>query len=62
MKNYSLIDYIAVNFNGSQTAFANAQGVKLLQVTQWINKNFIVVDNVLYSPRRTLKKSNLCDN
>ena len=51
----TLIDYIAVNFNGSQTAFANAQGVKLPQVTQWINKKFIVVDDVLYSPRRNLE-------
>lgn len=50
----NLINYIAVNFNGSQTAFAKSQGVKLPQVTQWIKKKFIVIDNVLYSPRRDL--------
>lgn len=50
-----LIDYIAANYSGSQTAFAEAQGVKLPQVTQWIKKKFIVVDNVLYSPRRNLE-------
>lgn len=50
-----LIDYIAANYGGSQTAFAKAQGVKLPQVTQWINKKFIVVDHVLYSPRRELE-------
>ena len=51
-----LIEYISVNFNGSQTAFANAQGVKRQQVTQWINKRFIVVDGVLYSLRRELNE------
>ena len=49
-----LTDYIAVNYNGSQAAFARAQSVKPQQVTEWINKKFIVVDHVLYSPRREL--------
>ena len=49
-----LNDYIKEKFNGSQLAFAIAQGVKPPQVTQWINKGFIVVDDVLYSPRREL--------
>lgn len=50
----SLIEYIVFKYNGSQTAFAKAQNVKLPQVTQWIKKDFIVVDNVLYSKRRVL--------
>ncbi len=50
-----LIDYIAANYGGSQTAFSEAQGVKLPQVTQWIKKKFIVIDGVLYSPRRKLE-------
>ena len=50
----TLIDHIAANFGGSQTAFAEAQGVQLPQVTQWIAKGFIVVDGKLYSPRRDL--------
>jgi DNA-binding transcriptional regulator YdaS (Cro superfamily) len=52
----SLTGYIEANFNGSQTAFANAQGVKRQQVTQWIKKKFIVVDHVLYAPRRELAR------
>jgi hypothetical protein len=53
-----LSNYIKEKFNGSQTDFAKAQGVKKPQVTQWIKKNFIVVDGVLYSPRRELEESN----
>lgn len=51
-----LLNYIAANYSGSQTAFAKAQGVKPQQITQWINKDFIVVNDVLYSPRRILEK------
>lgn len=49
-----LIDYIADHYSGSQTKFALAQGVKRPQVTQWVTKRFIVIDHVLYSPRRKL--------
>lgn len=51
-----LADYIQEHYGGNQAAFAKAQGVKPQQVTQWINKEFIVVDDVLYSPRRELKR------
>ena len=50
----SLIDYIAAKYSGSQVEFAKAQGVMPQQVTQWIKKGFIVVDGLLYSPRRKL--------
>lgn len=50
----SLPDYIQNHCGGNQAAFARAQDVKPQQVTQWIEKGFIVVDGVLYSPRRTL--------
>jgi DNA-binding transcriptional regulator YdaS (Cro superfamily) len=50
-----LIEYIKKEHGGNQAAFAQAQGVKPPQVTQWINKEFIVVNGVLYSPRRALK-------
>lgn len=53
----SLEDYINANYGGSQRAFADAQGVKPPQVTQWLDKGFIVVDHILYSKRRELKKS-----
>lgn len=41
-------------YNGSNTDFAVAQGVKPQQVTQWKKNGFIVVEHVLYSPRREL--------
>lgn len=50
-----LKDYIKKYFNGSQKAFADAQAVAPAQVTQWLKKDFIVVHDVLYSPRRNLK-------
>ena len=52
----ALTEYIDECFNGSQIAFANTQGVKPPQVTQWITKGYIVADNILYSPRRELKE------
>ena len=53
----SLADYINANYGGSQRAFAEAQGVKPPQVTQWLKAGFIVVDDVLYSKRRELRKA-----
>jgi hypothetical protein len=50
-----LIDYINLHYDGNRTRFAEAQGVKPQQVTQWIKNGFIVVDGALYSHRRTLK-------
>ena len=52
----SLIKYIDTYYDGSQREFAKAQGIEPPQVTQWINKNFIVVEHVLYSARRELKE------
>lgn len=51
---YTLAEYISEFFNGSQRKFAESQGVQPAQVTQWLNKEFIVVDHVLHSPRREL--------
>ncbi len=50
-----LIKYIEEYYNGSQAEFAVAQGVKPQQVTQWINKGFVVFNHTLYSPRRDLQ-------
>lgn len=50
-----LADYIDLYYGGVQTRFADSQGVLPQQVTQWIRKGFVVVDHVLYSPRRELK-------
>jgi|Deesub1362B_J571_1020462.scaffolds.fasta_scaffold93414_1 hypothetical protein len=54
---YSLAEYIDKYFNGNQRKFAEAQGVKPPQVTQWLNADFIVVDDVLYSQRRQLDQA-----
>lgn len=51
----TLLEFIDLHFDCSQKAFADAQGVQPPQVTQWIQKDFIVVDGQLYSPRRELK-------
>lgn len=50
----SLSQYINDKFNGSQVAFAAENGVLKQQVTKWLNAEMIVVDDVLYSPRRKL--------
>jgi len=58
-KALSLRLWIDLHFSGSQRAFAAAQGVHPQQVTQWINKDFIVVDGKLYSHRRDLITNNI---
>ncbi|EMY0636051.1 hypothetical protein AAIC24_001811 [Providencia rettgeri] len=50
----TLIEYIEIYYSGNQSSFAASCDVKPQQVTQWINKGFIVVDHILYSPRREL--------
>jgi len=55
-KPHSLGDYINKHFGGSQKHFADAQEVLPPQVTQWLDKEFIVFNDVMYSPRRELKK------
>lgn len=50
----TLTEYIEKYHAGSQADFARSCDVKPQQVTQWVNKGFIVVNHVLYSPRRSL--------
>lgn len=50
----TLTDHIAAHHGGSQVKFAAANGVLPQQVTKWIKMECIVVDGVLYSPRRAL--------
>jgi len=52
----TLKDYINREYGGSQVRFAEANGVKKQQVYKWLVGDFIVVDGVLYSPRRELKR------
>jgi transposase-like protein len=50
----NLDTYISSNYP-SQAAFAREVGVSPAQVTQWINRGFIVINGELYSPRRELE-------
>jgi DNA-binding transcriptional regulator YdaS (Cro superfamily) len=50
----NLETYITLKHGDNQAAFARAQGVAPPQVSQWIRKGFIVVNDKLYSPRREL--------
>jgi len=54
-----LKEYIIREHGGSQSKFAKANGVKRPQVTQWLNKEFIVVNGNLYSMRRELKNEHI---
>jgi len=49
--------YITREHGGSQSDFARACGVDRQQVTQWIKKEFIVVNGALYSKRRDLRST-----
>jgi len=51
----TLLEFIDLHFDGNQSAFGRAQGVSRQQVREWVDKDFIVVDGQLYSPRRELK-------
>ncbi len=55
MKATTLEKYIETDFNDSQSCFARSQGVKPQQVSQWIKKEFVIVNGNLYSLRRELK-------
>lgn len=50
--------YIETNFGGNKSAFARHVGVIPQQVTKWINDKWIIVDGVLYSPRREVDNDN----
>ena len=51
----TLLEWIDMHFGGNQSAFGREQDVSRQQVREWIQKDFIVVDGQLYSPRRELK-------
>jgi hypothetical protein len=55
----SLASYIARKHGrerGAQRQFADKQGIQCPQISQWNGMKCIVVDGVLYSPRRELKR------
>lgn len=47
-----LSNYIKENFADNKAAFARHVGVEPQAVTKWIKANWIIIDNILYSPRR----------
>lgn len=49
-----LSEFIKKHFAGVQARFAEAQGVKKQQVTQWLTKGYIAHEWELYSKRRDL--------
>ena len=49
-----LIDYIAANFAGNQSAFARHMSRSRQKVNGWIKDGWIVVDGKLYSPRQDI--------
>lgn len=54
-----LTEYIDKNFNGNKAEFARHMGVKAPQVHQWIAMECIVVDGVMYSPRREIPSTEI---
>ncbi|HDG1101530.1 TPA: hypothetical protein PCY80_000297 [Klebsiella aerogenes] len=54
-----LIEYIDKNYGGNKSEFARSQGVLPQMVNKWINGDYIVIDGVLYSPRREIKAKEL---
>ena len=49
-----LNEYIKNHHNANQASFAKSQHVTPQQVTKWLKMGCVVVDGVLYSPRREL--------
>jgi hypothetical protein len=48
--------YIEKNFKNNKAAFARHMNVSSQQITRWINEEWIVNDDKLYSPRRDIPK------
>ena len=53
-KEATLLNYIKNHYGGRKSKFARKIGVAPAQITQWLKKDFIVVDHKLYSVRRDL--------
>ncbi|MEQ9888855.1 hypothetical protein ABRP55_20240 [Pectobacterium zantedeschiae] len=49
-----LLEFIQKNFGGNQAAFARHMGVRPQKVQDWLNANWLVIDNQLCSPRREI--------
>lgn len=49
-----LREYIKQRHNDNQRDFARHMGVLPQAVTKWLNDDWIVIDDVLYTPRRNV--------
>lgn len=49
-----LIEYINRYYGSNRTAFGDAQGVSKQQVNKWLAGDWMVIDDVLLSPKREL--------
>lgn len=54
-----LTEYIEKYHSGNKADFARVNEVTPQHVTKWVNGDYIVIDGVLYSPRRELKEKEL---
>ncbi|ECI6198842.1 hypothetical protein EJG75_19505 [Salmonella enterica subsp. enterica] len=53
------MEYINKFYRGNQASFARLTGVQPAQVTQWINKGFIVVNHTLFDILHALKDGDI---
>lgn len=51
-----LIEYIEKHYNGNKSAFAASQGCTKQMVQKWVNGEWLVVGDLLVSPKRELIK------
>jgi len=49
-----LTEYIAMNFAGNNSEFARHMGVDRQKVGLWIKSGWVVINGILYSPRRDI--------
>lgn len=55
LKKINIAHYVDVNFGGNRAEFARYLGVYSHEINAWIRGSWIVVDNILYSPKREIK-------
>ena len=51
----TLKQYIKDNHKGNGSDFAKAHGVASTQANDWRRRGFMLIDGVIYSPRRRIK-------
>jgi len=49
-----LIQHIANNFHGNQSAFARAHGMPPAQISKWCRNGYIIADGTIYRPTKVI--------